>query len=241
VPRCAFAHLQLTPPQRDAYYHPTVDPSEEPFKWGLPDLDALRGFLHTELGWGAAKVDELLLPVIHRAARRGQEQSRQGQLGEFFGVDAGSGTAAPRRRQAYTSKRLQQVVSDFRRQQKEAGAGEGGEDEEEEAQEEVQEAPKKRKRVRKEKDPDAPAKKAARGRGRGRGRRRGSGRGSKRRPEEDAAEASDSVSSDAGDDSAFQDGGGVPDRPLEKTLRTRSRPKPKPAYKGAQAAQEDAE
>jgi DNA excision repair protein ERCC-5 len=29
--------------QRDAYYHPTVDNSEEPFKWGLPDLDGLRG------------------------------------------------------------------------------------------------------------------------------------------------------------------------------------------------------
>ena len=28
--------------QRDAYYHPTVDESDEPFKWGLPDLDALR-------------------------------------------------------------------------------------------------------------------------------------------------------------------------------------------------------
>jgi DNA excision repair protein ERCC-5 len=28
--------------QRDAYYHPTIDDSEEPFKWGLPDLDGLR-------------------------------------------------------------------------------------------------------------------------------------------------------------------------------------------------------
>lgn len=27
--------------QRDAYYHPTVDNSDEPFKWGLPDLDGL--------------------------------------------------------------------------------------------------------------------------------------------------------------------------------------------------------
>lgn len=27
--------------QRDAYYHPTIDDSEEPFKWGLPDLDGL--------------------------------------------------------------------------------------------------------------------------------------------------------------------------------------------------------
>jgi hypothetical protein len=31
--------------QRDAYYHPTVDSSEEPFKWGSPDLDALRGYV----------------------------------------------------------------------------------------------------------------------------------------------------------------------------------------------------
>ncbi|KAI0250242.1 hypothetical protein BJV78DRAFT_600137 [Lactifluus subvellereus] len=31
------------PTVRDAYYHPTIDDSEEPFKWGLPDLDGLRG------------------------------------------------------------------------------------------------------------------------------------------------------------------------------------------------------
>ena len=31
--------------QRDAYYHPTVDHSDEPFKWGLPDLDALREYV----------------------------------------------------------------------------------------------------------------------------------------------------------------------------------------------------
>jgi hypothetical protein len=33
--------------QRDAYYHPNVDSSDEPFKWGLPDLDALRGYVIT--------------------------------------------------------------------------------------------------------------------------------------------------------------------------------------------------
>ncbi|KAG6892814.1 hypothetical protein C0992_012395, partial [Termitomyces sp. T32_za158] len=42
-----FKDLFLTedwpnPAVRDAYYHPAVDSSEEPFKWGLPDLDALR-------------------------------------------------------------------------------------------------------------------------------------------------------------------------------------------------------
>jgi hypothetical protein len=31
--------------KRDAYLHPTVDESEEPFKWGLPDLDALRQYV----------------------------------------------------------------------------------------------------------------------------------------------------------------------------------------------------
>ncbi|KAF6742054.1 flap structure-specific endonuclease [Ephemerocybe angulata] len=37
-----------TPVVRDAYYHPAVDSSEEPFKWGLPDLDGLRGFFNAE-------------------------------------------------------------------------------------------------------------------------------------------------------------------------------------------------
>jgi DNA excision repair protein ERCC-5 len=110
--------------QRDAYYHPTVDSSQEPFKWGLPDLDALRAFLKAELGWGQAKVDDLLLPIIQKASKRGQAAAlnRQGNLNEFFDVTSGSGTAAPRKRQAYASKRLQQIVSDFRKQQKDNGA-----------------------------------------------------------------------------------------------------------------------
>lgn len=40
--------------------------------------------------------------------------NKQGNLNEFFDVSAGSGTYAPRKRQAYSSKRLQQVVSEFR-------------------------------------------------------------------------------------------------------------------------------
>ena len=40
--------------------------------------------------------------------------NKQGNLNEFFDVSAGSGTYAPRKRQAYTSKRLQQVVTEFR-------------------------------------------------------------------------------------------------------------------------------
>lgn len=112
------------PAVRDAYYHPTVDESEEPFKWGLPDLDALRGFLNSELGWKQDKVDDLLLPIIRKVGKRGQATAlnKQGKLNEFLDVTSGSGTAAPRKRQAYSSKRLQQVVSDFRQQQQQQQA-----------------------------------------------------------------------------------------------------------------------
>ncbi|KAJ3779651.1 hypothetical protein GGU10DRAFT_248520, partial [Lentinula aff. detonsa] len=108
------------PAVRDAYYHPTVDSSDEPFKWGLPDLDALRAFLNDELSWNQAKVDDLLLPIIQKVGKRGQvnTMNRQGNLNNFFDVSAGGGSVAPRKRQAYASKRLQQVVSDFRKTRK---------------------------------------------------------------------------------------------------------------------------
>ncbi|KIK41973.1 hypothetical protein CY34DRAFT_172258 [Suillus luteus UH-Slu-Lm8-n1] len=104
---------------RDAYYHPTVDSSDEPFKWGMPDLDALRHFFHEELHWNQAKVDETLLPIIQNMNKRNQAtaMNRQGNLNSFFEVAPGSGSYAPRKRQAYGSKRLQQVVTDFRNQQ----------------------------------------------------------------------------------------------------------------------------
>ncbi|KAI6108074.1 PIN domain-like protein [Pisolithus sp. B1] len=104
---------------RDAYYHPTVDSSEEPFKWGIPDLDALRHFIKEELGWDQSKVDDLLMPIIQKMSRRNQVTSvnKQGDLNEFFNVTSGAGTVAPRKRQAYSSKRLQQVVTKFRKEQ----------------------------------------------------------------------------------------------------------------------------
>ncbi|KAI8980218.1 hypothetical protein BD414DRAFT_114366 [Trametes punicea] len=106
------------PAVRDAYYHPTVDESREPFKWGMPDLDALRSFFKAELGWDQSKVDDLLLPIIRKMNKRSQNAAptMQGNLVGFFDLPAG-GNAAPRKRQAYTSKRLQQVVQDFRKQQ----------------------------------------------------------------------------------------------------------------------------
>lgn len=84
--------------QRDAYYHPTVDSSDEPFKWGIPDLDALRGyviilsskaprylmfdysFLLEELGWGQGKVDEVLLPIIQKMNKRREVSYAKGNF-----------------------------------------------------------------------------------------------------------------------------------------------------------------
>jgi DNA excision repair protein ERCC-5 len=49
--------------------------------------------------------------------------NRQGNLSSFFDVAPGSGSYAPRKRQAYGSKRLQQVVTDFRTQQAQLKGG----------------------------------------------------------------------------------------------------------------------
>ncbi|KAG8991511.1 DNA repair protein rad2 [Tulasnella sp. JGI-2019a] len=119
------------PVVRDAYYHPAVDDSREEFKWALPDIDGLRNFLREELGWSQGKVDETLLPIVKRVGQRGQMNAinKQSNLNAFFDISAGSGTFAPKRSQAYASKRLQRVVSDFRKRK---NATTTEEDEEEE-------------------------------------------------------------------------------------------------------------
>ncbi|KAG8882368.1 DNA repair protein rad2 [Tulasnella sp. 332] len=122
------------PVVRDAYYHPAVDESREEFKWVLPDIDGLRNFLREELGWSQGKVDETLLPIIKRVGQRGQANAinKQSNLNAFFDISAGQGTFAPKRGQAYASKRLQKVVSDFRKGKKAAAETEAEAEEEEE-------------------------------------------------------------------------------------------------------------
>ena len=44
--------------------------------------------------------------------------NKQSNLSEYFDVSAGMGAYVPKKRHAYTSKRLQDVVADFRKQQK---------------------------------------------------------------------------------------------------------------------------
>lgn len=49
---------------REAYLSPHVDPSTQEFEWSMPDLDGLRRFLFSMLGWDEKKVDGLVVPVI---------------------------------------------------------------------------------------------------------------------------------------------------------------------------------
>jgi len=78
--------------------------------------------LREELGWGQQKSDELLLPVIQRVNKRGAAAAanKQSNLDTYFGDSIGSvgGSAIARKRQAYTSKRLQKVVTDYREEQR---------------------------------------------------------------------------------------------------------------------------
>ncbi|KAM5532618.1 hypothetical protein V8D89_013744 [Ganoderma adspersum] len=247
------------PAVRDAYYHPTVDDSTEPFKWGLPDLDALRGFFNSELGWDQTKVDELLLPVIHKMNKRAQNASvnAQGNLAGYFDLPLGA-NAAPRKRQAYASKRLQQVVSDFRKQQagqrKSATPSLDGDDDASDSEPNAE--PSRPAKKRKKSDDSKPKgkgrgkgkAKAAEGEdggsstvrgGRGSGRGRGRGRGAKR-----ASKKRERSPSESEEDEEF-----VAERrpatdlpgPSREELGLRPRPKPRPVVKPRVPVAEDFE
>lgn len=83
--------------------------------------------LREELGWNQQKSDELLLPVIQRVTKRGvaAAANKQSNLDTYFGdsIARVGGSAIPRKRQSYTSKRLQKVVTDYREEQKKHSRG----------------------------------------------------------------------------------------------------------------------
>ena len=196
-------------------------------------------------------MDELLLPIIRKMSRRAQGAATvgQGTLAGFFDAPLGA-SAAPRRRQAYASKRLQQVVADFRKQQRqgqgmssgseETEAREGSDSEREGDGEEEARPAKKRKKGTETK---AVGRGKGRGRGkavdgasRGRGTGRGRGRGGKRTSKKRGRTPSDSESEDAfgpdGGEGGNQDvvGADVP-APSREELGLRPRPKPRPVVK----------
>ncbi|KAF2691918.1 DNA-repair protein rad13, partial [Lentithecium fluviatile CBS 122367] len=87
----------IFPDQRvaDAYLHPDVDSDPQPFEWGVPDLDALRTFLSSQIGWSWERTDEVLVPVIKDMNRR-QKEGTQSNITRFFEGGVGAGAFAPR-------------------------------------------------------------------------------------------------------------------------------------------------
>ncbi|KAF9451879.1 PIN domain-like protein [Macrolepiota fuliginosa MF-IS2] len=217
------------PVVRDAYYHPTVDSSDEPFKWGLPDLDALRMFFNQELGWGQTKVDELLLPIIQKMNRRrtnasGTASGMQGNLSEWVSAHAvnnnSTANLAPRKKEVYTSRRLQQVVADFRKRRKAGSVGPGRSgsaiSSEDEGEKSADEPLKKRQKKTKSNAPRGSA-----GRGRRRGNRAIGGRKGKGKKDD-----ADYTEGSAEDEEGGEDGVDAQDTILNTELRPRPRPRP---------------
>jgi DNA excision repair protein ERCC-5 len=100
-----------SPAVTDAYLHPEVDSTPEPFQWGVPDLDRLRDFLMATIGWSQERTDEVLVPVIRDMNRRAAEGT-QSNITRFFdgAVGAGANTTG-RNERAPGSKRMKDAVN----------------------------------------------------------------------------------------------------------------------------------
>lgn len=97
-----------------AYLKPEVDSDPSVFQWGVPDLDALRGFLMATIGWDQTRTDEVLVPVIRDMNRR-ETEGQQANITEFLGggggnVSVGAGAFAPRVRGEGKSRRMENAL-----------------------------------------------------------------------------------------------------------------------------------
>lgn len=114
------------PAVHEAYLHPEVDDSAEPFQWGVPDLEGLRRFLMATIGWSKERTDEVLVPVIRDMNKRDVEGT-QSNITRFFGGGVGAGAReafAPRANKVKGSKRMAAAVEKLRANMGDA-AGEG--------------------------------------------------------------------------------------------------------------------
>ncbi|ETI29158.1 hypothetical protein G647_01611 [Cladophialophora carrionii CBS 160.54] len=76
----------------EAYLFPEVDSNAEPFQWGVPDLDKLRGFLMATIGWSQERTDEVLVPVIRDMNKR-EVEGTQSNITRYFSGAVGAGAA----------------------------------------------------------------------------------------------------------------------------------------------------
>lgn len=99
----------------DAYQHPEVDDSTEPFQWGVPNVEGLRQFLMATIGWSKERTDEVLVPVIKDMNKR-EAEGTQSNITRFFGgtTSAGARDAFAPRQRGQTSKRMVAAVDRLR-------------------------------------------------------------------------------------------------------------------------------
>ena len=106
-----FLPLGFPDPRVDeAYLHPEVDSDPSPFAWGVPDLDALRGYLMATIGWSRERADEILVPVIRDMNRR-EIEGTQANITKFFGGMVGSGTVVSRTNEPSAPRKRKQASS----------------------------------------------------------------------------------------------------------------------------------
>jgi DNA excision repair protein ERCC-5 len=87
---------------------PNVDNSTESFKWGKPDLDALRLYAKQRFGWDQHRTDAILEPVLKEFTYQATEIKRQSTLDGFVSIlDQGTSRSTKR---VIQSKRLRRAM-----------------------------------------------------------------------------------------------------------------------------------
>lgn len=166
-----------------------------------------RRFFKNELSWRQEKVDELLLPIIRRMNQRSQANAmnKQSLLDPFLEKGSNGIAPVPRKRQGYASKRLREVVSDFRKQKK-AQEQAAQDAEQEENAESSSKPPKEKRTVTRRRGPRKPPPENANSKG----KKRASAKGK---------------SSDEEEEDAVEGANAIPSAPLAVKLRPRTKPK----------------
>jgi len=98
----------------DAYLHPEVDSDPSAFEWGVPDLEGLRTFLISTIGWSKERTDQILVPIIKDMNQKTAEGG-QANITHFFGGGAGTGAFAPRVRPSGKSSRIEKAMELLKR------------------------------------------------------------------------------------------------------------------------------
>lgn len=108
-----------------AYLEPEVDPDPSEFQWGVPDLDGLRSFLMSTIGWSQERTDQVLLPVIRDMNQR-EREGTQSNITRFISGGQGAGAFAPRVRSQGKS-RMEKAFSRLRAEAETRKRGADGE------------------------------------------------------------------------------------------------------------------